>query len=124
MGWFGPPFFLLAVLLGAGIAWRGPLSIFGLALGLLAFAPALWILISALWPARAERACPACSSGRLVRADPGSTVGIRCDSCGWHDDTASAWLLAEEEGPLEEIVLREREKRRPDRWVDSTHRAD
>jgi hypothetical protein len=107
-GWFAPPVLLLAVLLGAGTARRGPFSLFGLVLLALALAPALWVLVSALWPARAERRCPACGRDGLARASPRSTVGLVCRACGWRDEESSSWLLAEEEGPLEEVVLEQR----------------
>jgi hypothetical protein len=110
-GWFVPPVLLLAVLLGAGIARRGPFSLFGLVLLALALVPALWVLVSALWPARAERRCPACGRDGLARASPRSTVGLVCRACGWRDDEASSWTLAEEEGPLEDVVLEQRGRR-------------
>ncbi len=119
-GWFAPPLFLLAVLAAAGVVLRGPLFLFGLVLLGLALVPCLWILVSALWPARAERTCPACGGARLERLDPRSTVGLACRGCGWRDESASAWLLAEEEGPLEEIVLEERASRRRRSPVDSS----
>jgi hypothetical protein len=106
--WFAPAALLLAALLGGGIALAGPLSIFAIVLVVLAALPVLWVVVSALWPARAERTCPACRSERLERADPRTTVGVRCLACGWRDDSASAWLLAEEEGPLEDVVLAQR----------------
>ena len=34
----------------------------------------------------------------------------RGHACGWRDESASAWLLAEEEGPLEELVLAQRRR--------------
>ena len=68
----------------------------------------VWIGISTLWPATADRSCPSCGEDGLERLDPQKTYGIRCRGCGFRDESVSAWLLAEEEGPLEEIVLRQR----------------
>lgn len=70
-----------------------------------------WIVTSVLWPGRADRRCPACGAETLVRKDPDTTVGIACSRCGFTDEDASAWLLAEEEGPLEPTVLEERARR-------------
>ena len=120
--WFAPSFLLLAVLAGAAVARRGPSWLFGLVLVLLVI-PCVWVLISALLPARAERTCPRCGAERLARTDRRSTVGLVCRGCGWRDDSASAWLLAEEEGPLEDIVLAERGRRRRSP-VDSPTKPD
>ena len=54
---------------------------------------------------------------RLERLDPKTTHGVRCRSCGFEDEAQSSWLLAEEEGPLEDIVL---ESRRRDRGPSKT----
>jgi hypothetical protein len=71
-----------------------------------------WIVTSALWPARADRRCPVCRTDSLARKDPRATVGVTCTRCGYADAEASAWLLAEEEGPLERTVIEERAARR------------
>jgi hypothetical protein len=97
-----------AVGTAAWIVKARPLSWFTLVLIALAALPVVWVLVSALWPARAERGCPACGKDALARLAPESTVGLVCRACGWKDEGASAWLLAEEEGPLERIVLAER----------------
>ena len=68
----------------------------------------VWVLVSVFFPARADRSCPRCGEESLERLDRTRTTGIRCRACGFRDEQASAWLMAEEEGPLEEIVLRER----------------
>ena len=109
--WCAPALFLAAVLLGVWIVLARP-PVFGVLLVLLALVPVGWVLVSALWPARADRTCPTCGADALVRADACATHGLACKACGWRDDSASAWLLAEEEGPLEELVLAERERRR------------
>ena len=119
--WLAPLLLLGAVLLGAWIVLARPLSLFAWLLVALAVVPIGWVLVSALWPARAERGCPACRADALARIDPRATVGLVCRACGWRDESASAWLLAEEEGTLEEIVLRER--RRAPRPVDSPGRT-
>ncbi len=75
----------------------------------------LWVMASLLWPDRADRKCPECGLDTLERMDQESTMGLRCGSCGFEDETLSSWFLAEEEGPLEKIVLAQRDgaKKRP-----------
>ncbi len=117
--WCAPVLFLLAVGLGVAIVLRRPLALFGGVLIALAVVPVGWVLASALWPARAERRCPACGKDALARLDPRATHGLVCRACGFRDESASAWLLAEEEGPLEKIVLAERGRAAPPAAVDS-----
>ena len=112
-GWLVPPLCLTAALAGGWIVLGAPHALLGTAV-VFFLVPILWVLASSLWPARAERTCPACKSERLERIDRSATVGITCRACGWRDESASAWLLAEEEGPLEKIVLAERRARRSD----------
>lgn len=104
--------FPLAAVAAAGLAvWivrREPEGLLGWATGGALGALFLWILASALWPARAERTCPRCGAAGLARLDPRAAHGVGCERCGFRDESASAWLLAEEEGPLEELVLRAR----------------
>jgi len=117
-----PVGFLGAVAAGAWLLHQQPLGWFPWVLGTLIVVPVLWVLISALFPARAERACPRCAREALERSDPRTTHGLRCRECGWQDDSASAWLLAEEEEPaLERLVLADREGERA--TVDSSHRV-
>ena len=113
LGWLVPPLCLTAALAGGWIVLGAPHALLGAAV-VFFLVPIVWVLASALWPAKAERTCPACKSERLERIDPAATVGITCRACGWRDESASAWLLAEEEGPLERIVLAERRSRRVD----------
>jgi DNA-directed RNA polymerase subunit RPC12/RpoP len=117
--WCAPALFLLAVGLAVAIVLRRPISLFGAVLIGLAVVPVGWVLASALWPARAERRCPACGKDALQRLDERATQGLVCRACGFRDAHASAWLLAEEEGPLEKIVLAERGRGAPPSAVDS-----
>jgi len=114
--WLGPLLplvFLSAALAGVWIVMRGPAGLFG---GLIAVAIVLgfgWILASALLPAApADRRCPDCGKEALAPAFDDTTRGVACRSCDYLDETASAWMIAEEDGPLESVVLRERAARR------------
>jgi len=110
-GWWLPTVLLLAVAAGLAIGLAGPHPL-GVILGMaLVVVPIGWVLVSALWPAEARRTCPGCGQESLERLDPGSTHGLVCRSCDWRDESASAWLLAEEEGPLEDLVLAQRGRR-------------
>jgi predicted RNA-binding Zn-ribbon protein involved in translation (DUF1610 family) len=117
--WFVPAILLLAVAAGVAIVFSRPLALFAGVLAALAAVPVGWVIVSALWPARAERRCPACGKDALRRLDERATQGLVCQACGYRDESASAWLLAEEEGPLEEIVLEERGRKLPAGPVDS-----
>lgn len=105
----------LALLGASGVGFllvrRPPLGLFGWSVAALLGAAIVWILVSVLWPARAERTCPACGRPGLVRSDPKAAHGLSCARCGWQDPAASSWLLAEEEGPLEDLVLAARRRR-------------
>jgi hypothetical protein len=103
---------LAAVVLGGYLVRNPPRGSLGIVLGSLLVLALGWIFVSVLWPARADRTCPACGAKALVRVDPDETHGLECAECGWRDETTSAWLIAEEEGPLEDVVLRQREARR------------
>jgi hypothetical protein len=112
LGALVPALILGAVALAFALIRSHPLGLArALALGALV-AVLSWIVTSVLWPARADRRCPACGADSLVRKDPRATVGIACARCGYADADASAWLFAEEEGPLERTVLEERAARR------------
>src|SRR5262245_8088454 len=119
LAWCAPALFLLAVAAGVAIVFRGPLSLFAGVLAALVAVPVGWVIVSALWPAKAERRCPACGKDALVRLDERATHGLVCRACGHRDESASAWPLAEEEGPLEEIVLAERGRKATSGAVDS-----
>ena len=106
-----PVLSLLAVAAGLWIVRSAPPGLAGWTLASVLVAACLWILGSVLWPARAERTCPRCGAAALVRLDPRATHGLLCERCGFRDESASSWLLAEEEGPLEELVLDARARR-------------
>lgn len=120
-GWLVPPVALAAVALGVWLGLRRPPLLFALLAGAFLLVPVLWVLVSALWPGKADRRCPACGKDALRRLDPQATTGLLCTACGLRDESASAWLLAEEEGPpLEELVLAQRDGRRRRPGVDSS----
>lgn len=103
------PLFALGALAGSAALVRAqPLWLAPAVVAVLLGAAFLWLLLSVFWPAKADRGCPACGREALVRMDPESTRGLRCEACGHRDPDASSWFLAEEEGPLEEIVLGKR----------------
>jgi Zn ribbon nucleic-acid-binding protein len=110
--WLSPVGMLLAVGAGAWLARSPPEYLLGVVLGTILVLALGWIAASVLWPARADRTCPACKKTTIERIDEDETHGIHCTACGWRDETTSSWLLAEEEGPLEEVVLAERSRRR------------
>lgn len=124
VAWLAPPVFLGAVLVAFRLVQGRPVGIFGWIVAVLVAVPVAWVVISALWPARADRTCPSCGRDALRRLDRESAVGLACRACGWRDESQSAWLLAEEEGPLEEIVLRQRGRRLPARRDRSRSAVD
>jgi DNA-directed RNA polymerase subunit RPC12/RpoP len=109
---FVAPLCLVAALGGGWLAVRRPGWLFVPVATLLIGSAALWILVSALSPAKADRRCPRCGANSLVRLDDRSTRGVRCTRCPHRDEGVSSFYLAEEEGPLEDIVLAERAARR------------
>ena len=107
--WLAAPLLLAAIAAGATFVLRGPDGVFGIAFGLVLALGLGWILVSALFPARAERTCPQCGQDALERLDPDSAQGVVCRLCAWADESASAFLLLEDDGrPFEDIVLRGR----------------
>lgn len=106
--WFLPPILLCSVWAGISLVFRGPDEMFAWTMGVLLGLGVGWIAISALLPSRADRRCPACGREALRRLDPRTTRGVQCSACGHVDELRSSFYLAEAEGPLEEIVLRER----------------
>lgn len=112
-GWLIGPLILCSVAAAMLFVFRGPDEVFGIAFALVLAVGLSWILVSALSPARAERRCPRCRRLTVVRADAEKLTGLRCKACSWRDDSASAFLHAEEDGtPFENLVLRERDKHR------------
>ncbi len=112
LAWLLPLGLLAAGIFGAVLIQRLGTGIFGWIFAGLVGLGLLWIVVSVLWPARAERTCPDCGRPGLVRLDTDLVHGLECTQCDYRDETASAWLLAEEEGPLEELVLAQRAQRR------------
>ena len=105
--------FLLVVAIGASrLVLRRPEWLFAAVATGVVGAGFVWILATALAPTRPDRTCPACGAEDLVRLDPRTTSGVRCESCGHRAEDVSSFYLAEEEGPLEELVLAERRERR------------
>lgn len=111
--WLVAPLLMGATAAGVLFVMRGPDQVFGAVFtGVLALGLA-WILISSLFPGRADRRCPRCTQQGLERLDPRSTRGVRCRACGMVDAHASSFLLAEDDGAqLEDVALRARSKRR------------
>lgn len=115
-GWLVAPLCLSAVAAAMLLVFRGPDGLFGFAFGLVLALGLAWILACSLFPAKADRTCPQCSRRALSRLDRRSTHGLVCRACGWRDESASSFLLAEDDGsPFEDVVLRERHARRPGR---------
>ncbi|MDP6539904.1 MAG: hypothetical protein QF903_04950 [Planctomycetota bacterium] len=109
--WFLPPLFLAATAAGVALVLRGPDALFGWALAAVFGTGFAWLGISIFFPPTVDRSCPRCGEEALERLDPEATHGIRCTRCGLRDETLSSFLLAEEEGPLEDIVMAERGRR-------------
>ena len=105
LSWLIPILGMGAVVVSAAILRTTPLWLGVVVLAVVLAAVILWVTASILWPAKADRRCPVCGEEGLVRMDPEGVRGLRCELCGHSDPDASAWYLAEEEGPLEEIVL-------------------
>lgn len=111
--WLLPVVALAAIVAGALLVMRGPDLAFATAFGALVGAGLLWVLVSSLFPNKPDRGCPACGATALVRLSRASTRGLRCRRCDWTDESASSFFLAEEEGPIEAIVLAERRDSNP-----------
>jgi len=109
--WLIGPLLLASVAAGMVFVFRGVDHLFGVALGVVLGLGFLWVLVSVLFPAKPDRTCPGCGRRSLERIDPKSTHGLCCTACDWLDEEASGFLLAEEEGSFEDVVLRERRRR-------------
>lgn len=111
LGWILTPLLFLSTALGMWIVLANPAGLFGWVVGGIASLALIWVLVSALFPARADRTCPACGRDTLVRVSEASTEGLLCKACAWRDETQSSFLLAEEEGALEPLLLAKRRRR-------------
>jgi hypothetical protein len=102
----------LASAVGAGaLVLRRPDHLFAIACAFLIGLAFVWLLVSVFFPARPDRRCARCGEEAVRRLDPATSRGIACAACGHVEDDQSSFLLAEEEGPIEPIVLRERRLR-------------
>lgn len=97
-----------SILCAVVILFMSPRGLWQYVVGAMVVASLAWIAISSLWPGKPERKCPECGREALARKDARSHRGIRCSACGFEDESASSFMMAEEEGTLEETVLRER----------------
>lgn len=114
-GWQGiwlPPLLLGSVALGVVLLLKRPDGLWSYVVGGMVALTLGWIVVSSLWPGKPDRTCPECGSEGLQRLDEQSHRGLRCRDCGYQDETASSFMIAEEEGTLEETVLRERGRKR------------
>ena len=112
--WLIPPMLLAGVAGGALFVWQGPRWVVPWALGALLAVVVMWVLVSVLWPAHADRRCAVCGVEALERIDADAVHGLVCRACGWRDESESAWLLAEdEEERLEDLVLQRRSREKP-----------
>jgi hypothetical protein len=111
VGWAVAPLSLLAV--GAGVLFvrQGPALAFVVTMSILVGAVLLWVLVSVFSASKADRSCPQCGSESLERLDADTTHGVRCGACEFTDETASSFYLAEQEGALEPMILRERQRK-------------
>ncbi len=103
-----PPLLLGSILFSAVLVLRRPDGLWAYVVGAMFVLVLGWIVVSSLWPGRAERKCPACEREGLVRLSAKSHKGLRCKLCGFEDADSSCFFLAEEEGTLEETVMLER----------------
>ncbi|MAF67280.1 MAG: hypothetical protein CMJ84_16690 [Planctomycetes bacterium] len=106
--WFLPPLFLASAAAGVALVLHGPDALFGWAMGAVFGTGLAWLAVSILFPPTIDRRCPRCGEEGVERLDRQATHGIHCTRCGLRDETISSFLLAEEEGSLEEIVMVER----------------
>lgn len=113
VGWLVAPLILASIACAFALVLNGPDSLFGIVFGVVIALGLGWILVCSLFPAKADRKCPQCGKQGLVRLDLRTTRGIRCTRCSFRDDSASSFLLAEDEGvAIEKTVLHERDRRR------------
>jgi hypothetical protein len=110
--WLVGPLLLCAIAGAVSLVFRGPSALFGIALACFAALGVAWVLVCVFSSARADRTCPGCGREELTRLDPFSTRGVVCRTCGRLDREQSSFLMAEEEGPIEPIVMQERRRKR------------
>lgn len=109
--WLVGPLLLCATIGAVSLVFRGPVGLFAIALACFGVLGVAWLLICVFSSARADRTCPSCGRAELERLDPLSTRGVVCRTCGRWDREQSSFLMAEEEGPIEPIVMRERQRK-------------
>lgn len=106
--WLVAPTLLAATATGILFVMRGPDRFFAYAAATLFALAVAWVLICVFFPAAPERTCPRCGRGTLQRLDAGTLRGVACSACGFADPEQSSFLMAEEEGSIESLVLSER----------------
>jgi hypothetical protein len=109
--WLVGPMLLCATVGAVSLVFRGPIGLFAIALACFGVLGVAWLLVCVFSSARADRTCPSCGRADLERLDPLSTRGVVCRTCGRFDREQSSFLMAEEEGPIEPIVMRERQRK-------------
>ncbi len=112
VAWMIGPIGLLSVAAGVLFVRQGPGEAFAVTISILGGVVLLWVLVSIFSAARADKTCPQCGSEGLRQLDPDTTLGVTCAACGFADEAASSFYLAEETGSLEHTVLRERRRKR------------
>lgn len=70
----------------------------GMAVLLVVF-PVGYLLVSALWPPKADKKCPECGQEGLIPLVPGEGQGTRCTACGHLDEAASTAYLDADQPP-------------------------
>ena len=108
LGLWMPPLFLGSVLFAAYVLLQKPDGLWPWVVGTMFAIVFSWFFVSALWPRSSERTCPSCDKNGLTRLNEDSHKGLRCTLCGFKDENLSSFFIAEEEGALEETVMRER----------------
>jgi hypothetical protein len=121
--WLVAPTLLAATATGILFVMRGPDRFFAYAVSTLFALAVAWVLISVFFPAAPERTCPRCGGGTLQRLDASTLRGVACSACGFADPEQSSFLMAEEEGSIEFLVLSERALSRSGGTREKTERA-
>jgi hypothetical protein len=121
--WLVAPTLLAATATGILFVMRGPDRFFAYAVATLFALAVAWVLISVFFPAAPERTCPSCGRGTLRRLDARTLRGVACSACGFVDPEQSSFLMAEEEGSIESLVLSERAQSRSGAPHEKAERA-